>query len=386
MIITDFTDNDLYTFTQGQFAFHRYRDVPVKFKFKCRTPGFDFAPFFDRIQMEVDALHGLKFTDNNLSSLARLDLFKDDYLEFLKTNRLRPDREVKLDLNKDGSLDFEMEGLWPTAIHYETHVLGIVSEVCQMDRQEQMGAAWMNLMRKMRLLSERERKIILFEMGTRRRQSKYWQEQVIQNLNTQKLLAGTSNVMFGTQFGIPIIGTVAHQAFQVAQAMAPQLEGFIQFFLKQWMEEYPNGCKTTLTDIVGYKAFIKAMTREFALHYNGFRQDSGDPIVMGEAFIQMLFEFHLEAKSRILVFSDGLDINQQMFDLHDHFIDRIGVNIAIGTGLTNDFTPFFKALSMVVKMITCDGKPVAKISDDKGKGMCEDAAYATKLAKMYGME
>ena len=36
-----------------------------------------------------------------------------------------------------------------------------------------------------------------------------------------------------------------------------------------------------------------------------------------------------------------------------------------------------------MKMTECNGKPVAKVSDSKGKGMCEDPAYLSYLKKVF---
>ena len=66
------------------------------------------------------------------------------------------------------------------------------------------------------------------------------------------------------------------------------------------------------------------------------------------------------------------------------------VSHGIGTFLTCDLglEEFlgFPALNSVLKMVECDGMPVAKISDSPGKGMCDDPDYLKALARMYKME
>ena len=37
---------------------------------------------------------------------------------------------------------------------------------------------------------------------------------------------------------------------------------------------------------------------------------------------------------------------------------------------------------IVIKMVECNGGPVAKISDDPGKGMCEDKNYLEYLTNV----
>jgi hypothetical protein len=71
----------------------------------------------------------------------------------------------------------------------------------------------------------------------------------------------------------------------------------------------------------------------------------------------------------VLVFSDGLDIAKVM-RLYDYFRGRCQVAFGVGTHLTNDLGP--TPLNIVIKMVRCNGQPVAKLSDSPGKSMCDD--------------
>ena len=55
----------------------------------------------------------------------------------------------------------------------------------------------------------------------------------------------------------------------------------------------------------------------------------------------------------------------------------------VGTNLTNDVGP--AALQIVLKMIECNGQPVAKISDTPGKTMVEDEGYLTYLRQVFDL-
>jgi len=55
----------------------------------------------------------------------------------------------------------------------------------------------------------------------------------------------------------------------------------------------------------------------------------------------------------------------------------------IGTNLGNDVG--IKALNIVIKIVRANDRPVAKVSDEPGKSMCEDEAYFRKVAMTYGM-
>jgi Nicotinic acid phosphoribosyltransferase len=82
----------------------------------------------------------------------------------------------------------------------------------------------------------------------------------------------------------------------------------------------------------------------------------------------------------VLVFSDGLDIPKVM-QLYAYFRDRCLLAFGVGTNLTNDVGP--TPLQIVIKMIRCNGQPVAKLSDSAGKNMCEDAAYVAYLRQVF---
>ena len=86
--------------------------------------------------------------------------------------------------------------------------------------------------------------------------------------------------------------------------------------------------------------------------------------------------------TKTAVFSDGLTIPKAI-DIYEHFKGKIKMSFGIGTNLTNDvgLTP----LQIVMKVVECNGSPVAKISDDEGKQMCEDPSYVAYLKKVFNV-
>ena len=73
-------------------------------------------------------------------------------------------------------------------------------------------------------------------------------------------------------------------------------------------------------------------------------------------------------------------------ELKRAFSTRINVSFGWGTNLTNDMGEGYPPLQLVMKMIECNGSPVAKVSDSKGKGMCEDPEYLKYLKKVFLIE
>jgi nicotinate phosphoribosyltransferase len=67
--------------------------------------------------------------------------------------------------------------------------------------------------------------------------------------------------------------------------------------------------------------------------------------------------------------------------LYEHFHGRCQLAFGVGTNLTNDVGP--TPLNIVIKMVRCNGQPVAKLSDSPGKNMCEDKAYIAYLRQVF---
>ncbi len=56
MIITSLLDTDLYKFTMMQVVLHQFPGAQVEYKFKCRNPGVQLAPFANEIRDEIRSL------------------------------------------------------------------------------------------------------------------------------------------------------------------------------------------------------------------------------------------------------------------------------------------------------------------------------------------
>ena len=60
------------------------------------------------------------------------------------------------------------------------------------------------------------------------------------------------------------------------------------------------------------------------------------------------------------------------------------MSFGIGTNLMNDMG--IDPISIVMKMVELNGKPVAKVSDSQGKGMCEDPEYELYVRKVFDID
>jgi nicotinate phosphoribosyltransferase len=118
----------------------------------------------------------------------------------------------------------------------------------------------------------------------------------------------------------------------------------------------------------------------FCKLFDGARHDSGDPFAWAERMIEHYRSNRVDPRTKTLVFSDSLTVDR-VIALYRQFHERCNLAFGIGTNLTNDvgFTP----LQIVIKMIECNGQPVAKLSDSPEKNMCEDENYVAYLRQVF---
>ena len=67
--------------------------------------------------------------------------------------------------------------------------------------------------------------------------------------------------------------------------------------------------------------------------------------------------------------------------LYEYVKGRVQTSFGICTKLTNDLG--YEPLQIVIKMIRCNGQPVAKLSDAPEKNMCDDPAYLAHLRQVF---
>ena len=131
---------------------------------------------------------------------------------------------------------------------------------------------------------------------------------------------------------------------------------------------------------------MSAFTRDFDLYlaklYDGCRHDSGDPFTWGKALIEHYNKLGIDPMTKSAVFSDNLNFEKAM-EINDYFKNKIKVSFGIGTNLTNDVG--IKPLSIVIKLVRVNGNPVAKISDEPDKVICEDPEFLSYLKSVYGV-
>jgi nicotinate phosphoribosyltransferase len=229
----------------------------------------------------------------------------------------------------------------------------------------------------------------LFDFGLRRRYSGAWQREVVQTFATQtpQWFKGTSNVLLARDLNLVPIGTMAHEYLQTYQALGVRLRDFQKAALEDWVQEYRGDLGIALTDTVGMDAFLADFDLYFAKLFDGLRHDSGDPVAWGEKALAHYTRLRIDAHTKRLVFSDGLDLERALM-LYRHFGDRTQLGFGIGTNLTNDMgdAPEMRPLNIVMKLVRANGQPVAKLSDTPGKTLCDDETYLAYLRQVFNVK
>ncbi len=388
MIITSLLDTDLYKFTMMQAVLHQFPGAQVAYKFKCRNPGVQLAPYIDEIRAEIKALCQLQFSEQELAVVRAMRFIKSDFVDFLGLFKLN-EKYITVTGLPNGEIDIQIKGPWLHTILFEIPVLSIVNEVYFRNTQPQpdFEEGRRRLATKIDQLNAVDLPDLkIADYGTRRRFSKDWQQEVLQTLVKglgsipAGRLTGTSNVLFAHSMGLTPLGTMAHEYLQACQALGPRLRDSQVFGFETWAREYRGDLGIALSDVYGVEPFLRDFDMYFCKLFDGARHDSGDPFTWGERMIEHYKSNRVDPLTKILIFSDGLTVPRTI-ELYKRFQGRCQLAFGIGTNLTNDLG--YEPLQIVIKMVECNGQPVAKLSDTPSKNMCEDTNYLAYLRQVF---
>ncbi|MBP7565123.1 MAG: nicotinate phosphoribosyltransferase [Burkholderiaceae bacterium] len=388
MIIQSLLDTDLYKFTMMQVVLHQFPGAQVEYKFRCRNAGVQLAPLAEEIREEIRALCQLGFTEAELDYLRSMRFIKSDFIDFLGLFRLN-EKYITVTPLDSGEIDIAIRGPWLHTILFEIPVLAIVNEVYFRNGHPapDLAEGRARLKHKIaQLQGEGLRDLKIADYGTRRRFSREWHREVLGELG-QRLgtgqggqFAGTSNVLYAMELGYTPLGTMAHEYLQACQALGPRLRDSQVFGFESWAKEYRGDLGIALSDVYGMSAFLRDFDMFFCKLFDGARHDSGDPFSWGERMIAHYASNRVDPRTKTLIFSDGLTIPRTI-ELYRQFRGRCQLAFGIGTNLTNDLG--YEPLQIVIKMVRCNGQPVAKLSDTPSKNMCDDERYLAYLRQVF---
>ncbi len=411
-IVRSLLDVDFYKFTMGYFIFCKHRGVDVTFRLINRNKKIPLAGVIseDELRAQLDHVRSLTLRKTDIYYLRGMDvygrnMFSEEYLEFLRQLRL-----PEYTLTRVGDqFELEFRGPWEVVTFWETIALAIISELYYRALMRRMNISDLEALYAGALskLSEKLRIIRQFpgikfaDFGQRRRHSFLWQQKAVRmavsGLGSQ--FTGTSNTWMAFNQDLVPIGTNAHELPMVATALAEtpeEMRGAQYRILAEWQEPFGMGLRIILPDTYGSPQFLRGAPSWLAKDWRGFRQDSGDPIVFGNRVIGWYRKHGVDPTGKLIIFSDGLDV-KAMIRISEHFKGQINVAFGWGTLFTNDFMDchprrdetieefgmtwgeLFRPFSVVCKVVTANGRPCVKLSDNVEKATGEKEAVARYL-------
>jgi nicotinate phosphoribosyltransferase len=388
-IVRSILDTDVYKLLMLQTIWQEWRDIPVTFSLINRSKTVRLAEEIDEAELreQLDHARTVKLTKKENIWLAgntfygKERLFGAEFLQWLKSYQL-PEFELE---KRDGQYVIDIHGTWAEVSLWEIPLLAIISELRSRSAMRGMGRfevdvtyarakakMWEKVLRLANLENLR-----IADFGTRRRHSFLWQRWCVDALKEGlgSNFIGTSNVLLAMDHDLEAIGTNAHELPMVAAALAnsdTDLAKAPYEVLESWQKTYDSNLLIVLPDAYGTSRFLKEAP-EWVADWSGFRIDSKEPIEGGEEIISWWEKMGKDPRDKIIIFSDGLDIDTIESTYH-HFEGRVRTSFGWGTNLTNDFrdcAPYrndnLKAFSVVCKVTQADGKPTVKLSDNLAK-------------------
>ena len=387
-IVTTLLDTDAYKLHMQQAVFFCYKNVNVVAEFICRGPNI--LGIYSHILLDqINMMESLSLSREEYLYMNSFPFFKKEYLHWLKNFRYNT-TQVKVN-NYYGQLHIRISGLWKEVILWEVPILALISQIFHQHHYPEItpdiAVNYLNVKLKKffnytKNLDLSRLKIIDF--GTRRRFSYDVQYSIMKRLKKQfPFLAGSSNYHISRILKLSPVGTQAHEWFQAHQQITSNLKYSQSLALKIWLCQYNKYLSIALTDCITMDSFLRDFNLSLSTSYQGIRHDSGDPIEWAEKAIRHYKNLGIDPSTKTLLFSDNLNF-KKIITLYKKFNKKINVIFGIGTKLTCDI-PNVQPLNIVIKLVKCNGKPVAKISDSPGKTFCVDKNFIKSLLQAFNL-
>jgi nicotinate phosphoribosyltransferase len=221
-------------------------------------------------------LASVKLTNEELNFL-RLEcpFLTKEFFTYIQTFTFRPSEQIEFEFQAEsgtssptkqdlGSIILLVKGLWLETILYEIPLLALISEAyfkfCDTNWSHD-GQLENARVKGLKLIKSG---CVFSEFGSRRRRDYHTQDLVNQGLveaakqmkDGPGKLSGTSNVHFAMKYGIPPIGTVAHEWFMGVAAITDDYENANELALKYWVGTFGPGVSSCVCPLT-FTAHIK---------------------------------------------------------------------------------------------------------------------------------
>jgi nicotinate phosphoribosyltransferase len=406
-IIRSLLDTDFYKLLMLQMIRGLYPEVNATFSLINRHHNVRLADEIDEDELreQLDHARTIRMSKKEMIWLAgnnfagRLQIFEPEFLNWLSTFQL-PEYELR---KVDGQFELNFHGPWAHTSMWEIPALAIINELRSRAAMKGLGPFALDVLyarAKARMWDKVERlqklpDLLISDFGTRRRHSFLWQRWCVEALKEGigPAFTGTSNVLLAMDNDLEALGTNAHELPMVLAALArteKELRAAPYKVLEDWKSYYGGNLLIVLPDAFGTTAFLRDAP-DWVADWTGFRPDSAPAIAGGEQIIAWWKEKGRDPRQKLLIFSDGLDV-ESIEEAYHHFRGRVRMTFGWGTNLTNDFEhsspihlPGLLPLSLVCKVTSANGRPAVKLSDNPQKATGDPEEIARYL-RIFGNE
>lgn len=345
---------DLYELTmmQGYFKNPTNQTVIFDMFYRVNPCGGSFAITAGLEQM-IEYIENLHFTDDDIEYLRSLHIFEDDFLEYLRSFKFTGD----IYAIPEGTVVFPREPL--------------VKVIAPIMEAQLVETAILNIINHQSLIATKTSRIVfaadgdgIMEFGLRRAQGP---DAGLYGARAAMIggCVGTSNVLAGQLFDVPVMGTHAHSWIM---SFKDEYTAF-----KNYAKMYPDNCTLLVDTYDTLKSGVPNAIRVFRefkesghpLKKYGIRLDSGDLAYLSKEARKMLDAAGFEDAT--ICASNDLD----EFLLHDLKMQKAAIDSwGVGTNLiTSKDCPSFGGVYKLAAIKNQDGEfiPKIKISENTEK-------------------
>lgn len=345
---------DLYELTMMQGYYKSNTNETVVFDAFYRTnPCGNGYAIAAGLQQVIEYIQNLRFTEEDISYLSGLHIFDDDFLQYLKEFRFSGD----IYAIPEGTVVFPREPL--------------VKVIAPIMEAQLVETAILNIINHQSLIATKTARVVyaaqgdgIMEFGLRRAQGP---DAGIYGARAAMIggCIGTSNVLAGQLFDVPVMGTHAHSWIM---SFPDEYTAF-----KTYADLYPTACTLLVDTYDTLKSGVPNAIRVFQemrdagipLEHYGIRLDSGDLAYMSK-------------KARKLLDDAGFPdaVIAASSDLDEYLIDSLKVQKAaitswgVGTNLiTSKDCPAFGGVYKLAAVMGENGEfiPKIKLSENSEK-------------------
>lgn len=332
---------DLYELTMAQVYFDEGMHHLATFDFFARRSKHRTYLVSAGLEQLLAYLESVRFTREDIDYLNRTGRFSSDFLDYLKTFRFTGDVYAV----DEGEILFENEPF----VQIEAPL--IEAQIIETFLINTMQISILVATKALRCYSVAQ-ETGLVDFGLRRAHGTDAGMKAARSAYIGGFI-GTSNVLAGKLFDIPVFGTMAHSYILAHETEEKAFEHFAR--------RYPDNCillVDTYDTVEGVKRAVETIRRSGMKRFKGVRLDSGDILALSKATRRILDEAGF--RDAMIFVSGGL--NEYTIK---RLLDKGAPIDAWGVGTELVVSADEPYLDCAYKLVEYDGRPVMKFSPGK---------------------